>query len=368
MNDEGGPVVGTDAVHSGRRKPERYEPNPKRRIDDGQILLGDRELPVTSVIAAVLSRVARECEQTLGGGLGPVTVTVPAAWGPTRRHVIADAAGAAGFGKVDLVPEPVAAASYFVGALDNEVPVGSGVVVYDLGGGTFDATVLRSTPSGFEVLAVDGADDLGGLDFDQALAEHVAGSVQSDDERWRRLTAPEGPADRRHRTAFLEEVRFAKERLSRSTSTDLTIPLLDVDAHLTRDELESVAVPLLERTMRITQGVIRESGLAKEQVAGLFLVGAASRMPLVATMLHRELGLAPAAIEQPELAVSEGDWWPLRCRRRRRRLRRARLCRRTRRRPLPRRRFPSPRRRCRCSRRAVPPDRSRRRPRSIRPP
>ncbi|MDN3242669.1 Hsp70 family protein [Glycomyces tritici] len=305
MNDEGGPVVGADAVHSGRRKPERYEPNPKRRIDDAQILLGETEIPVTSVIAAVLSRVARECEQTLGS-LGPVTVTVPAAWGPTRRHVVADAATAAGLGAVDLVAEPVAAASYFVETIGANVPPGSGVVVYDLGGGTFDATVLRRATTGFDVLAVDGADDLGGLDFDQALAEHVAKTVQPDDERWQRLTNPTEPADLRHRTAFIDEVRQAKERLSRSASTELTIPLLDVDAHLTREELEQVCAPLVERTIRVTQGVIRESGLAKEQVAALFLVGAASRMPLVATLLHRELGIAPSAIEQPELAVSEG--------------------------------------------------------------
>ena len=305
MNDDGGPVVGADAVHSGRRKPERYEPNPKRRIDDAQILLGDTEIPVTSVIAAVLSRVARECEQTLGS-LGPVTVTVPAAWGPTRRHVVADAATAAGLGTVDLVAEPVAAASYFVETLAIALSPGSGVVVYDLGGGTFDATVLRRSATGFDVLAVDGADDLGGLDFDQALAEHLAATFHSDDERWQRITNPSSPADLRHRTAFMEEVRQAKERLSRSASTELTIPLLDVDAHLTRDELEQVCAPLVERTIRVTQGVIRESGLAKEQISGLFLVGAASRMPLVATLLHRELGIAPAAIEQPELAVSEG--------------------------------------------------------------
>lgn len=305
MDNEGGPVVGADAVHSGRRKPDRFEPNPKRRIDDAQILLGETEIPVTSVIAAVLARVARECEQTLGT-LGPVTVTVPAAWGPTRRHVVADAATAAGLGTVDLVAEPVAAASYFAETLGIQVPPGSGVVVYDLGGGTFDATVLRRATTGFDVLAVDGADDLGGLDFDQALAEHVAKSVQPDDERWARLTNPTEQADLRHRAAFMEEVRQAKERLSRSASTELTIPLLDVDAHLTREELEQVCTPLVERTIRVTQGVIRESGLAKEQIAGLFLVGAASRMPLVATLLHRELGIAPSAIEQPELAVSEG--------------------------------------------------------------
>ncbi|MEU5875152.1 Hsp70 family protein [Glycomyces sp. NPDC047369] len=305
MNDEGGPVVGADAVHSGRRRPERFEPNPKRRIDDESILLGETEIPVTSVIAAVLSRVARECEQTLGS-LGPVTVTVPAAWGPTRRHVVADAAAAAGLGQVDLVAEPVAAASYFMETLSVDVRPGNGVVVYDLGGGTFDATVLRRGANGFEVLAVDGADDLGGLDFDQALAEHLAATVQPEDERWQRLVHPTEPADLRHRTAFMDEVRQAKERLSRSATTDLTIPLLDVDTHLTRGQLEEVCAPLVARTIRVTQGVIRESGLAKEQITALFLVGAASRMPLVATKLHRELGIAPAAIEQPELAVSEG--------------------------------------------------------------
>ncbi|GAA2149209.1 Hsp70 family protein [Glycomyces algeriensis] len=302
---EDGPVVGTDAVHSGRRRPDRYEPNPKRRIDDDSLLLGGIEIPTVSVIAAVLSRVARECEQTLGS-LGPVTVTVPASWGPVRRHVVADAATAAGLGAVDLVAEPVAAASYFAEALGADIPPGSGVVVYDLGGGTFDATVLQRTPAGFELLAVDGATDLGGLDFDHALAEHLAATVHPGDDRWNRLLHPAEAADRRARTAFMEEVRLAKERLSRTAATDLTLPLFDVDAHLTRDEVEQVCAPLVARTIRVVQGVIRESGLNGDQISGLFLVGAASRMPLVATRLHRELGIAPAAIEQPELAVSEG--------------------------------------------------------------
>ena len=290
--------------------PDAANPNASNRTPSGASTTprsssATPRLPVTSVIAAVLSRVARECDQTLGS-LGPVTVTVPATWGPTRRHVVADAATAAGLGAVDLVAEPVAAAGYFAATLDIAIAPGTGVVVYDLGGGTFDATVLRRSATGFDVLAVDGAPDLGGLDFDQALAEHLAATFHSDDERWPRLMRPSEPADLRHRTAFMDEVRQAKERLSRSTTTELTIPLLDLDAHLTREELEQVCAPLVERTIRVTQGVIRESGLAKEQIAGLFLVGAASSMPLVATLLHRELGIAPAAIEQPELAVSEG--------------------------------------------------------------
>jgi hypothetical protein len=305
LEPEGPPHVGVDAVHSGRRRPDRFEPNPKRRIDDGAVLLGERELTVTELIAAVLGEVRREVVQTVGKPES-VTITVPAAWGPTRRHLIADAAEAAGLGAISMVPEPVAAATFFVEKLGNRVPVGSGVVVYDLGGGTFDATALRRTPGGFEVLAIDGADGLGGLDLDQALLTHLSRSVQPQDERWRRLTEPTALEDFRFRTALLEEVRLAKERLSRRPFTDLTLPLLDTDVHLTREELDQVARPLLERTVRFTQGVIRESGLGDKEIAGLFLVGAASRTPLAATLLHQEIGIAPAAVEQPELVVSEG--------------------------------------------------------------
>ncbi|WP_051392809.1 Hsp70 family protein [Glycomyces arizonensis] len=299
-----GLVVGADAARGGRRNPERCEPHPKRRIDDGAILLGETELPVTSVITAVLARVVRECGQ-IPSGLGPVAVTVPATWEPARSRVMADAAAAAGLGGVSLVAEPVAAASYFAEVLDRDVPMGSGVVVYDLGG-TLGATVLRRTPAAFEVLAAEGADDLGGLALDRALAEHLSRCFRPEDPRWSRLMTPRNDADRRHRVSFLDEARGAKERLSGVTATSLALPLFDTYAHLTRDELETVAAPLIERTVRITQDAIREAGLAPEQIAGLFPVGAASRMPLVATMLRHGLGIEPAAVERPELAVSEG--------------------------------------------------------------
>ncbi|SDK92843.1 Hsp70 protein [Glycomyces sambucus] len=304
LDEAEGLIAGADAVQLGARRPERFEPNPKRRIDDGAILLGETEIPVVEALSAVFARVAAVCRHT-AGALGPVTVTVPASWGPHRRLVLADAAAAAGLGEVELLAEPVAAAHHFAAALGADVPVGSGIVVYDLGAGTFDVTVLSRGEKGYEVLAADGA-EIGGLDLDQALAAHLAANVREGDERWARLLAPGTTADRRHRLAFLTEVRQAKERLSRRSSTDLAVPLLDVDAHLTRSELDAVVRPLVDRTVRVTRGTIRASGLASERIAGLFLVGAASRTPLIATELHRALGMAPTTIEQPELAVSEG--------------------------------------------------------------
>src|SRR5256885_458359 len=162
--DPGGNLlVGRDAVHSARLDPARYEPNPKRRVDDQSVLLGERELPVVDLVAAVLIRVAEEARRTTGGGpLGPGTPTCPAGWGPTRRGLLTAAAALAGWPRVRLVEEPVAAATYFTNVLGRQVPIGSVVVVHDFGAGTFDVSVVARTGSGFDVLAVDGRDDIGG--------------------------------------------------------------------------------------------------------------------------------------------------------------------------------------------------------------
>ncbi|WP_112138665.1 Hsp70 family protein [Glycomyces dulcitolivorans] len=304
-DSDGGLLVGKDAVHAGRRHPERFEPNPKRLIDRPSTLLGSREYPVPDLIAAVLDAVADECRRVVGVP-AQVTLTVPAEWGPARRQVIEDAAARSGLGRVRLVPEPVAAATYYAEALKHRTAVGSSIVVYDLGAGTFDASVVRRTETGFETVALDGRNDLGGLDIDAALIEHLGG-VYGDRDGWKRLLNPTTTEERRHFRDFQEEVRGAKERLSRHQQSDIAIPLLEVEAHLTRHELELIARPHLEQTIRVTLAVIRAAGLNLADSAGVFLVGGASRMPLVATMLHRELGVAPTVLDQPEVVVAEGS-------------------------------------------------------------
>ncbi|MEV0643776.1 Hsp70 family protein [Phytomonospora sp. NPDC050363] len=302
---EGTLLVGRDALDSARRDPSRFEPNPKRRIDDGTVLLGERELPVGELFAAVLGRVRRECVEVTGALPPAVSLTYPAAWGPARRLVLADAARQAGFPEPRLVPEPVAAATYFARHLQHEVPLGSAVVVHDFGGGTFDASVVRRTAEGFEVLAVDGLDDLGGVDVDEAIVGHLRSRVGRP-ELWHRLLNPASAAEARYRRTFAEDVRLAKERLSRHTSADLFLPLFDTDVHLTRGELEEITAPMLARAVRVVQAVIRVSGAPREAIAGVFLVGGSSRMPLVATMLHRELGTPPTVIDQIEQVVAHG--------------------------------------------------------------
>src|SRR4051812_18022714 len=294
-------IAGRDAVHSARLDPARFEPNPKRRIDDGLVLLDDREFPVVDLIAAVLSRVAEEWRRAAGPVPTEVTLTCPATWGATRRSLLADAAARAGLTGARLVAEPVAAATYFADVLGRDVPIGSVVVVHDFGAGTFDASVVARTSSGFEVMAVDGRDDIGGLDVDAAIIEHLR------TDEWQRLLEPSTLEERRAQRQLWDEARIAKERLSRNQSADFVVPLLDTEVHLTRDELEQLARPVLDQTVRITKALIDWAALPAGRLAGVFLVGGASRIPLVATLLHRELGEAPVVIEQPELVVAEGS-------------------------------------------------------------
>jgi molecular chaperone DnaK (HSP70) len=130
---DGSLIAGHEAARAARIAPERFEPSPKRRVDELDVLLGDRSYPLGEVFAATLRRVAAEAIRTAGVPIADVTITHPVAWGPARRALLTEAAGRAGLPRPALVPEPVAAASYFVDVLGHRVPVGSSVVVYDLG-------------------------------------------------------------------------------------------------------------------------------------------------------------------------------------------------------------------------------------------
>ena len=298
--------VGRDALHSARLEPARFEPNPKRRIDDGWVLLGDRDVEVVELLAAVLGRVTEEAIRTAGGLPATVTLSCPAAWGAPRRRLLGAAAARAGLGDVGLVEEPVAAATYFASVLGH-LAADSTVIVYDFGGGTFDVSIVERTAGGFRTVAVDGRDDIGGIDLDAAVVHHVRDLYGArDPAAWQRLAAPATAEERRQRRLLWDDVRAVKERLSRHPSAELHVPGLESDAHVTREEFETLARPLLADTARLTADLLNRSGAQRERIAGVFMVGGSSRIPLVHRMVHRSLEIAPTVIEQPELVVAEG--------------------------------------------------------------
>ena len=306
LDEQGRLHIGRDAQRLAQLDPTRYEPNPKRRIDETTVLLGDREGPVVGLLSAILQLIAAKARETCGL-LPPAVLTYPAAWGASRRGLLQEAATRAGWPLVRLLPEPIAAARYFADTLHHPIPDGGALAVFDFGGGTLDIAVVRNQNGAFEVIGSGGAEDLGGLDVDAALVNHLGGLLASrHPEVWRQLSAPVTPTDRRHRRLFWEDVRGAKEMLSRATVAPVPIPGVDQALHVTREELEQLARPLLIRAVEETAGVIDQCGLASGQLSGVFLVGGTSRIPLVAQMLHQRLGFAPTALEQPELPVAEG--------------------------------------------------------------
>jgi hypothetical protein len=305
VTDSGDLAVGPDAVHSAAGRPECFEPYPKQRIDDGTVLLGDTQVPVADLLAAVLRRVADEAVRVAGGPVGSVTLTHPATWGTRRRETLLVAASAAGLGRPVLVPEPVAAAAYFVTVLGGQLAPGAALAIFDLGAGTFDASVVRRDAFGFTPLAVEGRDPLGGLDLDAAVLTYVAEICASRvPDEWQRLvTATE---ERARYRALWDDVRAAKEMLSRSAATVVHVPVGGPDVPLGRDLFDQLAEPVVAQAVAATDKAIRAAGIAAADLAGVLLVGGSSRVPLAGTLLHRGLGVPPTVLDQPELVVAAG--------------------------------------------------------------
>lgn len=315
LSIDGSLVVGHDADRQAGIDPSRYEPNPKRRIDDGFLLLGRTTLPVCTVIAAVLRRVGTEVRRQLGGEPDQVRLTHPARWGQHRKGTLLAAAREAGLGRAAvLIPEPVAAAAHFAAAAAGAggLPDGLALAVYDLGGGTFDVSVLCRGGPGYQVLAEAGLPDLGGLDFDHAILAHLgasqagAGNSTEGSAAWRLLRYPTDQAGRRQARTLATDVRAGKEALSRYPHVDIPLPAPFPDVHLTRAELEDLIRPQLSRSVELLASTIAEVGMTPGQLAGVYLVGGSSRIPLVARLIQQGLGITPSSLDQPETAVVTG--------------------------------------------------------------
>src|SRR2546421_714183 len=204
------------------------------------------------------------------------------------------AARRAGLPPPRLIGEPVAAATYFAHTMGPAMPLGSLVLVYDLGAGTCDLTLLRRQPQGFDIVASDGLNDVGGLDVDAAIVAFLQASYG---ELWK---------DAVSRRQLWEDVRNAKEMLSRTTQTVITIPSLGTEVPLGREQFNGLIAPVLRPTISMTRSLLLDADTANAPSTAVVLVGGASRVPLVAAMLHEALDIPPVVIEQPELVVAEG--------------------------------------------------------------
>ncbi len=301
IRDGDAPLVGEPARRRGQQEPVRLARAFKRRFGDTTpLVLGGTPFTAEQLTAILLRHVVDHVSQREGGPPDRVVVAHPANWGEYRRDLLRDAVHRAGLPDAMLVTEPEAAAVHH--ASGERMAPGELIAVYDLGGGTFDAAVLRRTATGFEPVGeAKGVERLGGIDFDEVVFAFVAGEAGLDIGG---LAERDVPALLRLR----DDCQDAKELLSDDREAVVNVAVGDVDAavRITREQFESRIRPSIRTTVDCVRTAIVDAGLQPDQVASILMVGGSSRIPLAAEMVRAELGRPVAFTSNPKAAVALG--------------------------------------------------------------
>ena len=313
--DDGLLVVGAEADNEAEMRLDSYEPTPKRRVGEQRVRLGGREyLPaelIAAVLGAVLSEAVRQHDLTAPSA---VRLTHPVLWRAPRRQILGEAFSRAMFRlgietlpEPTFVSEPVAAAHWY--ARRERPRIGEYFGVYDLGGGTFDTTVLRITDDGYEVAASGGIDRLGGFDFDYLLFKYLGDKYIAavDAGLWADLSGAGQfePDLARKRRQLQERVRRLKEALSHEPEKRIRLPGVRDQVLVTRGEYEELISEHIEATVSELEDTIAAAGLSPQDLTAIYRIGGASRTPLVGAVLDR-LQLPVPVIDQPKLVVAQG--------------------------------------------------------------
>jgi molecular chaperone DnaK len=253
--------------------------------------------------AFTLTKMKETAEAYLGSTVGNAVVTVPAYFNDSQRQATKDAGKISGLNVLRVINEPTAAALAF-GMEKSEDKL---IAVYDLGGGTFDVSVLEIQKGVFEVKSTNGDTYLGGEDFDMALLEFLVAEFKK-----------ESGIDIRKDNMALQRLREAAEKakceLSSSQQTDINLPYLTMDASgpkhmnlkLTRAKFEQLVDPLVQRTVEPCKKAVKDAGISTGEIGDVILVGGMSRMPKVQALVQQTFGRKPSKAVNPDEAVALG--------------------------------------------------------------
>jgi actin-like ATPase involved in cell morphogenesis len=307
LTTDGRFLVGDAAERRAAQEPDRVAREFKRRVGDPTpLLLGGTPIAVDRCLAEVLRWVVTTIGENEGGPPATVTVTHPANWGEFKRDVLREALRMVEVPDARLLAEPVAAATWYAQA--ERLAPGRTIAVYDLGGGTFDAAVLRRQSDGrFESLGrAEGIERLGGIDVDQAVFGHVLRALGQDGGA--SLEEADDPglvtAAAQLRRACVE----AKEALSSETSVTIPVwlPGMYHEVLLQRAELEELVGPVLRPTLDVLGRVVASAGLQPGDLDAVLLIGGSSRIPLIARQVSAGLGRPVVVDAHPKHPVALG--------------------------------------------------------------
>ncbi|MFC1993857.1 molecular chaperone DnaK [Chloroflexota bacterium] len=282
------------------RKSYKVTRGPK---DEVKVMMGDKEYSAPEVSAMILQKLKADAEAYLGESVTEAVITVPAYFNDSQRQATKDAGEIAGLQVLRIINEPTAASlSYGLDKKKEET-----VAVYDLGGGTFDISIMELGEGTFQVKSTSGDTHLGGDDFDQRIIDWLS-------KEFKRDQGIDLKKDRMALERLKDAAEKAKCELSTVVQTEINLPFVTADASgpkhlnitLTRAKLEQLVADLVEKTMEPCRQALEDAGIKSSQIDEAILVGGQTRMPLVQEKVKQFFGKEPSKVVNPDEAVALG--------------------------------------------------------------
>lgn len=307
LGDDGKVIVGPTFERMSIEDPSRIVEAIKRQMGNKEffVVYQNKKLTPEFISALILKKLKQDAEKHIGPVANAV-ITVPYYFNDVRRKATQDAGQIAGFNVIDIINEPTAATLAYAwqrGELGRQDLASKErtILVYDLGGGTFDVTVVRYTPTAFRVLATDGDVMLGGLDWSRRVVDHIA-------EQFHRKFNEDPRENPESMMTLTQECEYAKRELSNKAQVPINCYYKgkSLTVSLTRGDFERMTGDLMQRTRDTTELVIQQAGLKRGELDEVVLVGGSTYMPVVEAMLKEVTGREPSRAVVPEEAVAQG--------------------------------------------------------------